>query len=32
MKAKITKRAVDAAKPAKRDWFLWDTEVRGFGL
>ena len=32
MKAKITKRAVDAAKPAKRDWFIWDTEVRGFGL
>ena len=32
MKAKITKRAVDAAKPAKRDWFLWDTDVKGFGL
>lgn len=30
---KITKRAVDAVeKPAKADTFLWDTELRGFGL
>ncbi len=32
MKTKITKRAVDAASPGKRDTFLWDTEVMGFGL
>lgn len=31
MKAKITKRSVDSAKPGPRDVFLWDTEVRGFG-
>lgn len=32
MKAKITKRAVDAAEPSDRDVFIWDTETRGFGL
>ena len=32
MKAKITKRAVDAAAPGQRDAFLWDTELTGFGL
>ena len=32
MKAKITKRTVDAAKPGKRDNFIWDTDVKGFGL
>lgn len=32
MKAKITKRTVDATKPGKRDSFTWDTEVTGFGL
>lgn len=33
MQAKITKRAVDAAKtPAGRDVWLWDTELKGFGL
>jgi len=32
MKAKITKRTVDAAKPGKRDTFIWDTETKGFGL
>lgn len=30
--ASITKRAVDAAKPAERDYFLWDDGVAGFGL
>ncbi len=29
---KITKRTVDALTPAERDVFLWDTELRGFGL
>ncbi len=32
MKAKITKRTVDAAVPGKRDAFLWDTDLTGFGL
>ncbi len=32
MKAKITKRTVEAAKPGERDTFLWDTETKGFGL
>jgi len=32
MKAKITKRIVDAAKPSKRDSFIWDAEAKGFGL
>ncbi len=30
--AKITKRTVDAASAGERDQFLWDDEVRGFGL
>ena len=29
---KLTKRAVDAAKPQDKDYFLWDDEVSGFGL
>lgn len=29
---RITKRVVDAAKPRSKDYFLWDGEVRGFGL
>ena len=29
---KLTKRVVDAAKPAERDLLLWDDEVSGFGL
>jgi integrase len=32
MKAKITKRTVDAARPARRVAFIWDTELTGFGL
>ena len=32
MKAKITKRTVDAAQPGERDIFIWDTETKGFGL
>jgi integrase len=32
MKAKLTKRTVDAARPGKRDTFLWDSEIVGFGL
>lgn len=30
--ASLTKRTVDAAKPATKDHFLWDDEVAGFGL
>lgn len=30
--AKITKRSIDAFKPEAREQFLWDTELRGFGL
>ena len=29
---KITKRAVDAAKPGEHDAYLWDTDLSGFGL
>ena len=29
---KITKRAVDAAIPNDKEFFLWDDELKGFGL
>jgi integrase len=32
MATKITKRAVDATKPTEKRIFVWDTEVKGFGL
>jgi hypothetical protein len=32
MLAKITKRTVDALKPGATDRFLWDTELKGFGV
>lgn len=32
MQTKITKRTVDAAKPGERDVFVWDGEIKGFGL
>ena len=32
MTARLTKRAVDAAKQGPRDLFLWDSELIGFGL
>ena len=32
MRDKITKRTVDATKPGDRDLFVWDTELKGFGL
>jgi integrase len=32
MRGKITKRTVDATNPGERDVFLWDTDLRGFGL
>ncbi len=30
--ARIIKRAVEAAKPGEADAYLWDDEVKGFGL
>lgn len=30
-KLKLTKRAVEAAKPVDRDIILWDNELKGFG-
>lgn len=30
--ARISKRTVDQAEPGARDAFLWDSELRGFGL
>src|SRR6516165_2195369 len=32
MRAKITKRTVDETSPGEKDTFLWDTELKGFGL
>jgi len=29
---KITKRSVDALQPKDREEFLWDTDLRGFGV
>ncbi len=31
-RAKLTKRTVDAAKPAIARYIVWDTELPGFGL
>jgi len=30
--SRITKRAVDALRPSTTDLFMWDEEVRGFGV
>ena len=32
MRAKLTKRTVEAVKVAAADVFLWDTDLKGFGL
>ena len=32
MRAKITKRVVDGTVPGERDRFVWDNELKGFGL
>jgi integrase len=29
---RLTKRPVDAAKPTDREYVIWDTDIRGFGL
>lgn len=31
-RAKLTKGYVDRIKPGPKDEFLWDTEVKGFGV
>ncbi len=31
-KVRIIKTVVDSAKPRSADWFLWDSELIGFGL
>ena len=31
-KANLTKRTLDAAKPAAKDYQIWDTKVRGLGV
>ena len=31
MREKITKRTVEAVASGRRDVFLWDNELRGFG-
>ena len=30
--AKITKRLVEATKPTEKELFVWDAELKGFGL
>lgn len=32
MKTKVTKRVVDAATRSARDTFIWDADLKGFGL
>ena len=32
MKGKITKRNVESVAPDRRDVFLWDAEIPGFGV
>jgi len=30
--AKLTKRSVDALRPRDKDYFIWDSEIIGFGI
>ena len=32
MLIKITKRTIDAVNPSGVDQFLWDSDLKGFGL
>lgn len=32
MSARLTKSVVDRAKPEQSDYFLWDNELKGFGI
>ena len=29
---RLSKRVVDAAAPAEKDYFIWDEDIPGFGL
>ena len=31
-KQKLTKTAIDRAQPESREYFIWDTDLIGFGL
>ena len=30
--AKLTKRGIEAMDPAGKDYFVWDSELSGFGI
>ena len=30
--AKLTKRGIEAMDPAEKDYFVWDSELSGFGI
>lgn len=32
MLARLTKSAIDRAKPEAEDYFLWDAALKGFGI
>jgi hypothetical protein len=32
MLTRITKRAIDALRPVAKDQFLWDSDLKGFGV
>jgi Arm DNA-binding domain len=32
MRGQITKRSIDALKPAATEYFLWDKKLAGFGV
>ena len=32
MAVKLTKRVVDATRPGERDVFVWDAELKGYGV
>lgn len=32
MQSKLTKQVVHSAQPEAKEYYIWDTEVKGFGL
>lgn len=32
MSGKLTKSVIDAASPQGQDYFLWDSDLKGFGV
>jgi hypothetical protein len=32
MQARLSKRIIDSISPGNRDTFVWDTDVKGFGV